>query len=884
MDGKKAYDAYDAFEKARDDLIALARTKDVWLGIPRSDRWLQEALALVAGWQANLQKSQRWCDWQRQAAAAQASGLNPLIEALMRGEIAASEIDLAFEVAYARWWVEQAVHAEVVLRDFVSSQHEDAISQFVELDEKVAQLARHVASSRLAGAVPGRNSFGQDMEFGVLSREIEKRARHVPLRRLFSLMPNALTRLTPCVMMSPLSVAQYLPADAKPFDVVIFDEASQIPVWDAVGAIARGNQVIVAGDPKQLPPTSFFDRGNDGGEDASDLEDLDSILDECLAANIPSKRLVWHYRSRHESLITFSNARYYDGQLVTFPSPVTKDTALRFVHVPGGIYERGSGRVNKAEARAVVREVVRRLSDPSFAAKGSSIGVVTFNGEQQRLIERLLEEERRDKQDLERFFGERQWHEPVFVKNLENVQGDERDVILFSVAYGPDQAGKVSVQISTLNKEGGTRRLNVAITRARSELVVFATLRPEQIDLSRTKAVGIRDFKHFLEFAERGPRALAEAAAPMGDTESPFEDAVKKALEERGWLVHPQIGVSSFRVDLGIVHPDAPGRYLAGVECDGATYHRSATARDRDRLRERVLRNLGWSIYRIWSTDWWIEPDRAINYLHDRLAQELESDRASQSSICAVEEDDSSENVASTVECSVAAPQDELQEDDKLKGKPEMPSLLFAGKEEGVADEIIRYAERKTVGDLDRASGNVGNYSVADLVAAGFNPNQQAFYETSYRSLLRKMVAHVITIEGPIFDDVLVQRIARAHGFARAAGRIRETVLDAVERKFPRSMEEGRKLFWPENADKSQFPPFRNSSADVRDHTDIPLVELAALAREYLTAGFEPKEAAVMIARHLNIGRLRETTRERFEMAAKKAVGFSEPIKVNDVR
>ncbi len=882
VDGKKAYDAYDAFEKARDELIALTCIKDDWLGIPRSGRWLREALALVEAWQSNLQKCQRWCDWQRQAVAAQASGLKPLIEALLNGEIAFTEIDSAFELAYARWWVERAVHADAVLRDFVSSQHEDAISQFVELDEKVAQLSRHVVLSRLASAVPGRNAFGQDMEFGVLSREIEKRARHMPLRRLFSHMPNALTRLTPCVMMSPLSVAQYLPADAKPFDVVIFDEASQIPVWDAIGAIARGNQVIVAGDPKQLPPTSFFDRGNDGGEDASDLEDLDSILDECLAANIPRKRLVWHYRSRHESLITFSNARYYDGQLVTFPSPVTKDTALRFVHVPGGIYERGSGRVNKEEARAVVREVVRRLSDPSFAAKESSIGVVTFNAEQQRLIERLLEEERRDKQDLERFFGGREWHEPVFVKNLESVQGDERDVILFSVAYGPDQAGKVSVQISTLNKDGGTRRLNVAITRARSELVVFATLRPEQIDLSRTKAAGIRDFKHFLEFAERGPRALAEAAAPMGDTESPFEDAVKKALEERGWVVHPQVGVSSFRVDLGIAHPDAPGRYLAGVECDGATYHRSATARDRDRLRERVLRNLGWSIHRVWSTDWWVEPDRAIKYLNDCLMQELESDRASESpaalsSVSAVEAEAPTENGVSAVEWSVAAPQDKLQEDEKLKGEPEIWSPLFE-REEGATDEAFGYAERETVGERDRSSGNVENYLVADLVAAGFNPNQQAFYETSYRSFLRKMVAHVIMVEGPVFDDVLVQRIARAHGFARVAGRIRETVLDVVERKFPRSLEDGRKIFWPEKADKSLFPPFRNSSADVRDHTDIPLVELAALAREYLTAGFEPKEAAVMMARHLHIGRLREATRERFKSAAKKAASFSEPI------
>jgi superfamily I DNA and/or RNA helicase len=235
------------------------------------------------------------------------------------------------------------------------------------------------------------------------------------------------------MMMSPLSIAQYLPADAKPFDVVIFDEASQIPVWDAIGAIARGRQVIVVGDPKQLPPTAFFDRSDDGYDDASDLEDLESILDECLAANIPHKRLAWHYRSRHESLIAFSNERYYEGRLVTFPSPVTDDRAVHYVHVPGGIYERGSGRVNREEARAVVQNVVRRLANPAFARETQSIGIVTFNTEQQRLIENLLDHERRARPELEQFFGPT-WHEPVFVKNLESVQGDERDVILFSFA------------------------------------------------------------------------------------------------------------------------------------------------------------------------------------------------------------------------------------------------------------------------------------------------------------------------------------------------------------------------------------------------------------------------------------------------------------------
>ena len=470
--------------------------------------------------------------------------------------------------------------------------------------------------------MPTQTNFGKDPEWGTLAREINKKARHMPLRQLFGEIPNVMTQLAPCIMMSPLSIAQYLPAEAKPFDVVIFDEASQIPVWDAIGAIARGSQVIIVGDPEQLPPTSVGQRGvDDEDDDGSTVQSQQSILDECLASNIPSMRLSWHYRSRHESLIAFSNAKYYRGELMTFPSPVTRDTAVRYVHVEGGIYERGGAKVNRKEAEAVVAEVVRRLKTST-----KSIGVVTFNGDQQRLIENMLDQARRSDPALEPHFDRNQTREPILVKNIENVQGDERDIIIFSVAVGPDKTGRVTAQISSLNSEGGHRRLNVAVTRARSELLVFATLRPEQIDLGRTSAKGVVDFKHFLEFAEHGARAIAEAFSPTGrETESPFEDAVMGALQRRGWEVHPQVGVSFFRIDLGVVHPDFPGRYLAGVECDGATYHRSATARDRDRLREMVLTGLGWRIRRIWSTEWWMDAASAAEKIHARLTRRSRS-------------------------------------------------------------------------------------------------------------------------------------------------------------------------------------------------------------------------------------------------------------------
>ena len=615
------HQAFPAMHRAAKELgacIGLNHPEEI---IRLEPGWIEALLEQTARWKANVVKAPQWATWRAAAKAARTAGLSPLVDAIEDGSVTGDEIAGAFDYAYARWVAETIVNEDEVLSGFLAEKHEAAIEAFIAADRKVGELAKQIVKARIGASVPTQTNFGKDPEWGTLAREINKKARHMPLRQLFGRIPNVMTQLAPCVMMSPLSIAQYLPAETKPFDVVIFDEASQIPVWDAIGAIARGSQVIIVGDPEQLPPTSVGQRGvDDEDDDGSTVQSQQSILDECLASNIPSMRLSWHYRSRHESLIAFSNAKYYRGELMTFPSPVTRDTAVRYVHVDGGIYERGGAKVNRKEAEAVVAEVVRRLKTST-----QSIGVVTFNGDQQRLIENMLDQARRSDPALEAHFDRNQTREPILVKNIENVQGDERDVIIFSVAVGPDKTGRITAQISSLNSEGGHRRLNVAVTRARSELLVFATLRPEQIDLGRTSAKGVVDFKHFLEFAEHGARAIAEAFSPTGrETESPFEDAVMRALQDRGWEIHPQVGVSFFRVDLGIVHPDFPGRYLAGVECDGATYHRSATARDRDRLREMVLNGLGWKIRRIWSTDWWMDASSAAEKIHARLIADLD--------------------------------------------------------------------------------------------------------------------------------------------------------------------------------------------------------------------------------------------------------------------
>ena len=587
---------------------------------------IEDGLATVVSERARLAD---WAMWTATRDRAMSNGLGPLIAALEDGRVDGSA-EQAFERAYAAWWLPWAMDASDELRRFRYWDHEDAVETFCRLDDEARSLTPREVLRRVAHDLPGKDGVRRKSELGVLRHQLNLKRPSMPIRRLLESLPESFGKLAPCVLMSPLSVAQYLPAGRAAFDVVVFDEASQITTWDAIGAIARGQQTIVVGDPKQLPPTNFFGRADDQDEDLPDIErDMPSILEEVAAAGVPERRLDWHYRSRDEALIAFSNRFYYDGRLVTFPAPTTGSGALRF-HKVDGVYVRGQGgRVNHREGEAVAEMVRQRLTSwlQLPTEDRLTLGVITFNSEQQSLILDLLDSMRRDNADLEWFFSQDR-EEPVIVKNLENIQGDERDVMLFSVTFGPDVQGKLTMNFGPLNNSGGERRLNVAVTRARREMHVFSSILAEQIDLGRTRAVGVKDLKTFLDYAERGPIALPAAdQGSVGPVESPFEESVARALESRGWEVRTQVGVSGFRIDLGIVHPDRAGSYLCGIECDGARYHSSATARDRDKIRQAVLEGLGWSIIRIWSTDWFRNAATVNDRVHDELEQLLEADR-----------------------------------------------------------------------------------------------------------------------------------------------------------------------------------------------------------------------------------------------------------------
>jgi len=617
---------FEAYEKIMPDLqAAISQSETCVFDAKDNANYYQQVRAICDRWLSNANKLPYWCAWRKVRQEAVSVGLSPLVDAIEKGYVKGFSAEQLLLVNYSRWWVNAVVDSDEVLRTFIPAEHRLRIKEFCQLDEEFMRLTKKYVKAKLSENIPDRKNVAKKSEWGVLAREIQKKSRHMPLRQLISKMPEALTKLTPCVMMSPMSISQYMPSDCKAFDVVIFDEASQITVCDAVGAIARAKQSIIVGDPKQLPPTSFFGRRADSDEMQDDDfdDDLESILDECLAANIPYMKLNWHYRSKCESLITFSNHHYYNGTLITFPNTDTTGMSV-YYHPVDSIYKEGKNRINRGEAEAIVNEVVDKLRDSDF---NKSIGVVTFNSEQQKLISDLFEIARGKYPEIERHFAEDKY-DAVFVKNIESVQGDERDLIYFSITFGKDAAGKLSMNFGPMNKSGGTRRLNVAISRAKEEMHIFSSLKPEQIDLSRTASEGVRDLKHFLEYAQRGSRALVEAAdAPGGYFDSPFEQAVAEKLENRGWQVHSQVGVSGFRIDLGIVNPDAPGKYLSAVECDGATYHRSATARDRDFLRENVLRGLGWEVLRIWSTDWWMDSASALDRVDKKLHEILDAYR-----------------------------------------------------------------------------------------------------------------------------------------------------------------------------------------------------------------------------------------------------------------
>jgi very-short-patch-repair endonuclease len=723
------------------------------------------------------------------------SPLESISQHFFQGKIKHNEIISVFQSAYYTWFVDRVATEVPLLGYFHSSDHERIRNQFKEADLEHDRIVQQLVQSTLGSNIPmASQNDPVSSGIGILKRELKKKSRHKPLRKLFKEISSLILRLKPCMLMSPLSLAQYLNRDFPLFDIVVFDEASQIPVHDSMGAISRGKQLIVVGDSKQLPPTSFFSRGESddvANFDDDDIIELESILDECIAAGLPRLVLKWHYRSRHENLIAFSNYHYYQNELFTFPSQREKHSQLgvEWRYIEDGVYDKGKTRSNKKEAESVVKEVVRRLQDK--VERGRSIGIVTFSKAQQQLIEDLLDDARKENPDIEKYFGHRVM-EPLFIKNLENVQGDERDVMLFSVCYGPDMDGKVSMNFGPLNREGGERRLNVAITRAREKMIVFSTLKKDHIDLRRTDAVGARDLRKFLEYSEKGPTVLKKSVSTGGKGESLFEKDVYETLLNKGLIVEQNVGCSGYRVDLGIVDSDVKGSYLLGIECDGEYYRSAKTARDRDRLRSQVLEGLGWRLHRIWSTDW--QQDRKKELL--KIESLLETAKIEN------KKEYLSVNGANDSSISESSPQKPMEESgDTEKWLNELPLLSSIGvpyKIYGVSQ--IRFLDSDDI------------------------------YKGTMAEVLTKEIINTVLTESPIHERLLVHRVSDVFHIKR----ITKKVLGFVERQIGNydgkiKIEKHGDFYWRSDHRNGYFDEIRSPKGDKeceRIIDEIPMEEL----------------------------------------------------------
>ena len=575
---------------------------------------IHELEANLKRWSEHLDKLKDWKQWCLIKEDLQQKNMGEIATIMEKHEISLSQLKDKY---FARYFYEVAnkqIANNPTADIFNGMLFDEKINHYKDLAKRYQDLSKEELFNRLVERARSANINEEWKEQSIkLHKAISNNGRGITIRRLFEQAPDILAQFCPCMLMSPMSVAQFLEVKKDMFDLIIFDEASQIPTNEAVGAIARGKTIVIVGDTKQMPPTSFF-TSNKTTEEEFDVDDMESILEDCQTLKMPSLLLSWHYRSKHESLISFSNNEYYENKLNTFPA--IDDQERRVVYVPvNGTYLKGGSRSNKNEAIAIVNEIERRLNDEKL--RKLSIGVISFNIQQQYLIEDLLESRMEKNRQLKEWAEES--GEPIFIKNLENVQGDERDVILFSIGYGPDKEGKVSMNFGPLNLTGGERRLNVAVTRSRYEMMVFSSLHAKDIDLRRSNAKGVQGLHRFLDYAEHG--TLIENAYFQNEqlTKKIITLQIAQKLKEKGFKVSTFVGKSRFKVNIAVHDPQNEEKYIMGILLDDKIYHAIPTMSDREIVQPSVLKSLDWHIKRIWTLDWYERPEHVLDNILNEI-------------------------------------------------------------------------------------------------------------------------------------------------------------------------------------------------------------------------------------------------------------------------
>ena len=792
-----------------------------------------EQSALLGEWARRLPELDNLIGFNNGVAQARGEGLDALVEIAENHAGASEHLTRLLERARYESIIDRAYAERPEIGAFDLAIHSDAIRRFAERDRASLKDNRsRVASAHWRG-LPDMRAAG---EVAVLRREFEKRRRHMPIRKLMRRAGNAIQAVKPVFMMSPLSIANYIPPDSVGFDVVIFDEASQVKPVDALGALMRAEQVVVVGDTQQLPPTSFFDSMGEGDEDDEEESvsaDVESVLGLCRAQGLPVETLRWHYRSRHESLIALSNREFYGGDLVVFASPDydRAQTGLRFHYLPNAVYENSR---NRDEAKAVAQAVMEHARrEPNL-----TLGVAAFSIRQADAIRDELETLRRQDISQERFFAAHP-NEPFFVKNLENVQGDERDVIYISVGYGRDANGQVRMNFGPLNQEGGHRRLNVLITRSRLRCHVFANLKSQDIALDRTRARGVAAFKTFLQYAETGVMPADTPTESGRDFGSPFQKTLADEIRARGYEVHEEVASGGRFIDMAIVDPNMRGRYALGVEFDGAAYHSARWARDRDRLRDQVLEGLGWRLHRVWSTDYFSNPKREV----DRVVAEIES--------------------------AISESQTRQAAQDDAPSAP--PAFAFADSQSETAPESPDNAPppngvRRSEGVSETREFSASPYETA---SPEIKLGKYELHEAPSRRLA-DAISEIVRVEGPVHIDEVARRIANAAGANRVGSRIRKTVNKAIAAAVKRKRVKMRGDFlWdpemetPTVRDRSDLPA-QQRKIELIAPEEIDQALLSAVKRAF---GIGVEDAIVEAAKSLGFARtsagMGETIRAR---------------------
>lgn len=792
-----------------------------------------KAASLFTQWSQSGEGLYQWTSYRDRAERGRALGCSEIVNRLSDGRLQPDRTVSAFEMAYFEAIFAVLCEIDPEIAKFDGTLHSRKVAEFSDLDlQRIHASADEIVRAH-SKRIPPRDG-GAIGPLGTLRNELQKKRGHMPIRKLVERAAPALQALKPVFMMSPLSVAQFLTPGAIDFDLLVMDEASQIQPVDALGAVARARQVVVVGDPRQLPPTSFFARMTGADDEDEDeggrVADIESILGLFTARGLPMRMLRWHYRSKHQSLIAVSNRQFYESKLFVVPSPYTAEAGmgLRFHHIPDGIFDAGGKRCNTLEAKIVAKAIIQHALDyPDL-----SLGVAAFSVAQRRAILDELELLRRAHPETEGYFHAHP-AEPFFVKNLENVQGDERDVIYISVGYGPTvPGGRVPMRFGPLGTEGGERRLNVLISRAKQRCEVFASMTDEDIDPDFAQSrKGVFAFRLFLHYARTGQLTLAESTGRGHD--SVFEEQVANALHERGFNVHRQVGLAGFFIDLAVADPERPGRYMLGIECDGAAYHDALSARDRDRLRQSVLESHGWHIHRIWSTDWFQRPQQELA----RLIAAIEAAKA--------------EDQARDVKRS--SPQVRITTED-------VGDWTYMGVETGSGPESAPEPTRTPA------------YVEAVLVRPSHH--QEELHEVP-RGVLVAMVETTVDAEGPVHFDEVVTRIREAWGLKRAGGRIRDAILaasDVAERKgtIVRTGDflsiAGRQAFLRDRSSAN--------STGLRKPEAIPAEEVAAGAEAVARANFgaTTDQLVTEIARSLGFKATSEILRGRIMEGIELAV------------